>query len=339
MRPIASWKHAQLSPVGCVKKGIDPDGASAQALKKELRLLFNGEDVNLEPLSHDGDNDVFLAVIDRERFIVKIPRLADVLGYRALVLNKWCADRLEPLGVPAPKTITIKVRTEEYPTYSVEEHSTGTNAASLSWKDQLRCFDSCLYQMAGLAIKIHSIRVEGFGPLDQNGCGQFSSWQAFLRSPAIVALERIAWCDESDLALDELVGSASGLLYELSKSIAPGSARLLHGDLAPNNILLDGAKISGILDWGDALGGDPLYDLALFEFFCGTSAFARLLSEYDKHSPVSLAKEQETLDCYRLSIALSKFNWRVLVGRQDLLARPVRLIRHIARRYKDHSFN
>ncbi|HVX44388.1 MAG TPA: phosphotransferase [Mycobacteriales bacterium] len=43
--------------------------------------------------------------------------------------------------------------------------------------------------------------------------------------------------------------------------LPPGN-RLLHLDFHPNNILIEGGRVGGILDWENAIGGDPLLDLA-----------------------------------------------------------------------------
>jgi hygromycin-B 4-O-kinase len=42
----------------------------------------------------------------------------------------------------------------------------------------------------------------------------------------------------------------------------PDRRRLIHGDLLARNVLVEGDRISGVLDWGSARFGDPLYDAA-----------------------------------------------------------------------------
>jgi aminoglycoside phosphotransferase (APT) family kinase protein len=41
---------------------------------------------------------------------------------------------------------------------------------------------------------------------------------------------------------------------------APKPGRLLHGDFHPRHVYADRGRITGIIDWGDASSGDPLYD-------------------------------------------------------------------------------
>lgn len=43
--------------------------------------------------------------------------------------------------------------------------------------------------------------------------------------------------------------------------LPPGDS-LLHLDFHPNNVLIDSGRVCGILDWENAIGGDPLLDLA-----------------------------------------------------------------------------
>ena len=51
----------------------------------------------------------------------------------------------------------------------------------------------------------------------------------------------------------------------------PEEHKLVHGDFGSNNVLTDGQKITGVLDWDCALYGDPLFDVA-GSFFLVTMA-------------------------------------------------------------------
>ena len=63
----------------------------------------------------------------------------------------------------------------------------------------------------------------------------------------------------------EVAGSADERIRDAMRSVAdsiqPNASVLLHGDFWLGNLLWEGDKLSGIIDWEDAMLGDPLGDL------------------------------------------------------------------------------
>jgi aminoglycoside phosphotransferase len=59
-----------------------------------------------------------------------------------------------------------------------------------------------------------------------------------------------------------------GLIDQIDAYLAPPSPvrRLVHADLHADHILVDGARLVGLIDWGDALCGDPYYELPSLYF-------------------------------------------------------------------------
>lgn len=53
-------------------------------------------------------------------------------------------------------------------------------------------------------------------------------------------------------------------------------ARLCHGDLGPHNLLREGGRVTGLIDWDHACLGDPAIDLAPLVGFHGADAVAGL---------------------------------------------------------------
>lgn len=67
------------------------------------------------------------------------------------------------------------------------------------------------------------------------------------------AERNLPWCD----------GSAA-LLAELRRTRpAPAPETLVHGDLDLDNLLVDGGRVTGLVDWSGGDRGDPRFDLAL----------------------------------------------------------------------------
>jgi len=56
---------------------------------------------------------------------------------------------------------------------------------------------------------------------------------------------------------------------------------LCHGDLKAAHILVDAGRLAGVIDWGDAVVGDPLWDIARFAHRVDARSVALLLAGYD----------------------------------------------------------
>jgi macrolide phosphotransferase len=64
-------------------------------------------------------------------------------------------------------------------------------------------------------------------------------------------------------------------------SFWPEFAVLVHGDLHPGHILVDGAhRVTGLIDWSEAHAGDPATDFVLLFATLGQASFTSLLLEY-----------------------------------------------------------
>jgi aminoglycoside phosphotransferase (APT) family kinase protein len=90
------------------------------------------------------------------------------------------------------------------------------------------------------------------------------------------SLER--WDEPTRVALRELEGSidtaAALAAWERALAAPPwnGAPVWVHGDLMPANLLLQGATLTGVLDWGGAGLGDPAIDLQpAWNLFSGRS--------------------------------------------------------------------
>jgi aminoglycoside 2''-phosphotransferase len=68
--------------------------------------------------------------------------------------------------------------------------------------------------------------------------------------------------------------------YEGDRTVA-----LLHADIKPAHLLVDGGRVSGLIDWGDVCLGDPDFDLAVIAMFFGQGFLERLLAHLADRDP------------------------------------------------------
>jgi hygromycin-B 4-O-kinase len=110
----------------------------------------------------------------------------------------------------------------------------------------------------------------GYGGWDAAGNAPYASWRAALLDvgndrPG----ERIhGW--RARLAASAVGSELFDAAYRRLESLAgglPDLRCLIHSDLLHYNVLVEGACITGVLDWGCAMTGDFLYDLAWFCFW------------------------------------------------------------------------
>lgn len=120
--------------------------------------------------------------------------------------------------------------------------------------------------------RIHSTHLQGYGHLVPDSIlgrkvrGCMRSWRAFLLTQLD---QHITYCHTKKLVTQETAKEIRRILRKGIHKLSMYSPRLLHGDLAQHNLFSDGRRITAIIDWEDALAGDPIYDIA----YWGTGSF------------------------------------------------------------------
>jgi hygromycin-B 4-O-kinase len=111
---------------------------------------------------------------------------------------------------------------------------------------------------------------------------------------------------------------------------------LIHGDLINRNVLVDGAAISGVFDWGCACYGDHLYDLAWFEFWepwspkLDTRALRSELERRWHHAGYAPHNYEERLMVCHLHIGLDHLAYNAHLGDWATLAATADRMRALA---------
>jgi hygromycin-B 4-O-kinase len=123
--------------------------------------------------------------------------------------------------------------------------------------------------------------VEGRGHWDAAGRGSDPTWRAHLRAVADDQRHPRASGWRARLALEadaDRTFSAGLALLDRLADACPDQPHLVHGDLLNANVLVRDGRVDTVLDWGCAMWGDWLYDLATLTFW---SAWHAGLGEVD----------------------------------------------------------
>ncbi|MDR3715888.1 MAG: aminoglycoside phosphotransferase family protein [Puia sp.] len=169
------------------------------------------------------------------------------------LVSEFCATTLVHKfadQVPVPTVLYLD------PTLLVETYISG-----IPLTEFIPDFGSQFVSLGRFLRSIHSARTEGFGIMSTPGKGQFRT-----EYEQVAALTHCDHPEEfSNYKLLKQLELGKNVYDKYKKQLLDSSAsRLLHGDLRADNVLVQGGKISAILDFGDSVAGAPELDLAWF---------------------------------------------------------------------------
>jgi hygromycin-B 4-O-kinase len=140
----------------------------------------------------------------------------------------------------------------------------------------------------------------GFGPFDASGAGSFGSWRDFL----LAGNDDCRDWSKAAARIDMM--RVRAILDRTAEWVAhcPEMRNLVHGDFGSNNVLADAGRITGVIDWSEALFGDPLYDVANILFWRPwLDCMEQQARFFETRQPDRLHHRQRLL-CYQLRIGI-----------------------------------
>lgn len=243
---VASLRYA------CVMR---PQIAIDLVLEQAATLL--GQPLDDGRLAESGADHlvVFAATPTGEAVVIKVGEDA--------ATDAHVLDRLRDLPVHVPRPLasgTIAAAGQRYPA-AIMTRVTGVDLATVP--DQHRYLPELIRQMR----LVHRLTSDGAAGTVRDALQGTAtpSWKAYLRGILTGENPEFDW---ERLMASPLVDATvlrraiARLLAELETLSEPARYHLLHGDLNPYNILIEGDRLAGIIDWSYARYGDPLFDFA-----------------------------------------------------------------------------
>lgn len=179
-------------------------------------------------------------------------------------LKDEIAYRFRSPDLPGPRVLEVGRAPDGF--FTVSEMMPGQSLDELSGDDMRRLLPSFFAMLDALRLADLS-ETSGFGGWDDSGNGPFPSWAACLVESG-PGNRIIGW--KARLAASPTgmrpYQTAHARLAELAPQL-PNVRYLCHCDLLNHNVLVSADTISGVLDWGNSIYGDFVYDLAWFCFW------------------------------------------------------------------------
>lgn len=221
--------------------------------------------------------------------------------------------------LPIPKVIDIGKAFGGY--YAISTRVFGVSLESLSANEWLAVAPSLIATFEALRLADIS-NTSGFGSWGSEGNATRASWSEHLFAVKKDTPQQRTHGWREKLATLPEGEEAFKWGVELLERVASDSVPrcLVHCDLMNRNVFVDGGKISGVFDWGCALYGDHLYDLAWLEFWSPWTpeldiAYFRseLERQWSKVGYTPQDKDSRLLACY-LHIGLDHLGYNAYLG-------------------------
>jgi hygromycin-B 4-O-kinase len=197
---------------------------------------------------------------DNEELVIRFGNYVDDFKQDQLAYSYHNKD------LPVPKVLEIGEAFDGY--FAISTRVYGSPLEHLSSKDWQAVVPSLVAALE--AVRLADISAtSGYGGWNSAGKAPHKSWAEHLLAVSDDVPERRTYGWREKLATSAEGEKAFGWGYSLLEQVAHVSVPrcLVHSDLMNRNVLVSEDKISGVFDWGCSLYGDPLYDLAWFEFW------------------------------------------------------------------------
>ena len=209
----------------------------------------------IEPFQTWGRTIVVAGLVGagRRPVVLKATAERDVLAEAATL------RLVREAGVPAPRLLAVgEERALPGGRWIVMERAGGMRLAQIAEHD----LDSALRGLAACLGRLHGIDRAGYGWLSRAGVGRFDSWSTWLRH---VLRNDLRILRTHRAIRPEVAGALEACFARHASELDRRPARLLHGDLGDTEVFVDdNLEVSAVVDWADAVLGDPLYDFARF---------------------------------------------------------------------------
>jgi hygromycin-B 4-O-kinase len=211
--------------------------------------------------------------------------------------------------------------------FAVSERASGGFLDDLD-EGQMRGMLPALFAALDAAQRVDLLASTGYGIWGADGTAPHASWRA-----ALLAVAEDRPGERTHGWRERLLASATGsgpfdeALARLD-ALIPDSAEprhLIHRDLLNFNVLVEDDRISAVIDWGCAMYGDFLYDLAWFEFWSPWYPAWRGIDfrgEAARHYAsvgLTVPRFEERLTCCQIHIGLEAQAYNAFKERWDAL--------------------
>jgi Ser/Thr protein kinase RdoA (MazF antagonist) len=193
------------------------------------------------------------------------------------------SHKAKELGIPSFDTLAV----HDYEggddfAFHVLEKLPGT--AIKNWLEAHPDDEAVLLPQAGkMMARLHQVTVEGYGPFDNERAktGELIGLHKTLAQSTRAALQfNLDVMEQEAIITPGQRAKITELFSDDNPLLASGKSVLVHNDFADWNLLTDGNDVTGVLDWDECVGSDPIADIACWSTFFEPERLEAFLEGY-----------------------------------------------------------
>ena len=226
--------------------------------------------------------------------------------HRDSIAARWSSPEL-----PIPQIIRIDRYQDQY--YAISPFFHGVPLEMLSAPELEQTIPDFISMMTALQ-SVNLDWMKGFGTITPEGQGTFRSWREALLDINNDRPDSLTHGWKNILEKNPAAQRKYDRFYEQLVKLVPfrpEQKHLIHSDLLYQNLFVDNHRISAVLDWGCAMIGDPVYDIAIFNFFepwypafAQTKLVQRMGESYIVQSPYNSLNFEQRMTAYQIHLTL-----------------------------------
>jgi hygromycin-B 4-O-kinase len=268
-----------------------------------------------QPLAGGAWSQAFALTLDGAEVVLRVGRHGADFAKDELVARIGGPD------LPAPAVLATGEFRDWY--YAISSRAYGIAFDDLSVNDVALVLPNLLAVLDGVS-GIDLSDTVGYGIWTPDGRAPHSSWVDALLAIGTETARVPGWwaaLARSEIGLEPVEAGLS--VIAALASYLPDERRMIHGDLLSRNVLSAGGSVTAVLDWGNALYGDSLYDAAWLIYWWPWYPQWRAidikaeLSAHWKASGLLPANLRERLHAYLIHIGLDAIAYCAFRGRWD----------------------
>lgn len=214
--------------------------------------------------------------------------------------------------LPAYKTYLIhELENDQDIAYQVIEKLDG-DTVQFCLKEHPEKEEQLVIEMGKTMAKLHKIKVNGFGPFDNEKAknGNLEGIHKTLNDSVNAGLEENLERLVTYNILTKEIADKMKELFKDNELLNSNVSVLIHNDFADWNLLTDGNTITGIIDWDECVAGNPIEEIACWSTFFDPERIKPFLKGYFSETPI-YDNFDETFQLMRLRYTISKMALRI----------------------------